>query len=189
MILSKSTNRLTVLGVLLAAATLSASAPAADTADAFMKGGTFCFRLDGGGLGALHQTWKMVVKPAAGGGGYKEYRIASIAALEHGTQVTAPPSLEYMDEFAGSATIASPNDRLPGPRELQIGLVGTSYGAHGPESVGLWKIDYALVLDLANLTGKIKGIKAFTAIVDGTGVPANPSVVDGTVSPISCRDF
>lgn len=174
---------------LLATAMSSSSAAANSryTAKRFMQGGTFCFAQGESTPGGKIKTIKMAVRKATGGAPNK---IAHVDALMHGVQMTSPVR-SYFDEVSGAATIAPPNDLLPGPQQqLQIGLTGTSYGTDGDvANPGVWTVDYAVTLSAADLTGRITGVTVFNPIQNGVLGEKTEYAADEALTPIPCDQF
>ncbi|MDD5412606.1 MAG: hypothetical protein PHF31_14540, partial [Methylobacter sp.] len=132
------------------------------------------------------KTVKMVVLNAAGGAPNK---IAHVDALMHGVQVTSTIR-SFFDEVTGAATIAPPNDQLPGPQQLQIGLTGTSYGTDvDTTNPGVWTLDYAVTLSTSDLTGRITGITVFNPIQNAILGEKAKYATDETLKPIPCDNF
>jgi len=158
------------------------------TAKRFMQGGTFCFAQGEQLLGGKRKTVKMVVLNAAGGAPNK---IAHVDALMHGVQKVDSTPRSFFDEVTGAATIAPPNDQLPGPQQLQIGLTGTSsYGTDGDiTNPGVWTLDYAVTLSTSDLTGRITGVTVFNPVQNGILGEKAKYAVDETLKPIRCDDF
>ncbi|MFZ2313007.1 MAG: hypothetical protein WAV82_10355 [Methylobacter sp.] len=175
-------------GVLIAAMNSPlAQASSWHTAKRFMQGGTFCFAQGEQLLGGKRKTVKMVVLNAAGGAPNK---IAHVDALMHGVQKVDSTTRSFFDEVTGAATIAPPNDQLPGPQQLQIGLTGTSYGTDGDiTNLGVWTLDYAVTLSTSDLTGRITGVTVFNPVQNGILGEKAKYAVDETLKPIRCDDF
>ena len=179
------------IGVMLLAGFMSsADAAAGNPGVRFMHGGTYCFAAnpaDVPGGGVLH--FKLNVTKAQGRG---ESKLAAVHALERGT-LPAPYS-GYVNELAGTATVAASNDAtLAGRQLLQVGLSGTSYGrliegdAQGPI---LWSHAYSLQLDPSTLKGTVYGVKSMSApLLNGGQTQYTPHAVMLPVGLMPCRDF
>lgn len=167
------------------------SSPAAEanssaTAKHFMQGGTFCFSQGESIAGGKIKTIKMVVSKAAGG---SLNEVAHIDALMFGWQATFPIR-SFFDEVTGAATIAPPNDLLPGDQQVQVALTGTSYGTDGDTSKpGVWTVNYAATLDTTDLRGRITGVTVFNPIKNGKLGTSAKYAVDDALKPISCDEF
>ena len=174
-------------GVLIAAMiSPSVQADFPYTAKRFMKGGTFCFAQGESIPGGKIKTIKMVVQKATGGA---PNEVAHVDALMHGWQATLPIR-SYFDEITGAATIAPPNDLLPGELQFQIALTGTSYGTDGDiTKPGVWTVDYAVTLSAADLTGHITGVIVFNPMQKGTLGKSVKYATDETLTPIRCDEF
>jgi hypothetical protein len=177
-------------GVLIAAMNSPlAQASSWHTAKRFMQGGTFCFAQGERLLGGKRKTVKMVVLNAAGGAPNK---IAHVDALMHGVQKVDSTTRSFFDEVTGAATIAQPNDQLPGPQQLQIALTGTSYGTDfdvDPTKPGVWTLDYAVTLSTTDLTGRITGITVFNPVQKGILGERVKYATDDPLKPIRCDEF
>ncbi|WAK03825.1 hypothetical protein [Methylobacter sp. YRD-M1] len=174
--------------VVLIAAMSSPAAQAGsnDTAKHFMQGGTFCFSQGESIPGGKIKTIKMVVSKAVGGSPNK---VAHVDALMFGWQATFPVR-SFFDEVTGAATIAPPNDLLPGELQVQIALTGTSYGTDGDTSKpGVWTVDYAATLSTTDLSGRITGVTVFNPIKNGILGTSAKYAVDDALKPISCEEF
>jgi hypothetical protein len=201
LVMKKVTSRSGIAGIGLALCGMAiSSCPSMATAAnayQFMKGGDHCFRIGEATADGWHTTLKMVSRldgeplPAYlnlyfGGLDRLAGRIAHIDAIERGYQVS-DPSFSYVMPMIGSATIAS---QVTDEEQLQVHLNGSNFGINlvgGP--TGVWITNYAMSLDLTDLSGHATGIKAFTPIQDGQlGIP-DSQAIDETISPIGCRDF
>lgn len=164
----------------------AAQASYSDTSKHFMQGGTFCFSQGESIPGGKIKTIKMVVSKAVGG---FPNEIAHVDALMHGWQATFPVR-SFFDEVTGVATIAPPNDLLPGELQVQIALTGTSYGTDGNTSKpGVWTVDYAATLDTTDLSGRITGLTVFNPIKNGILGASAVYAVDDALKPIPCDEF
>ena len=167
------------------AITLSSTAHAATARD-FMRGGEFCFRVGTVIPGGWSTRIKLVVSPAKGN---LHHKIAHVDALERGSQATFPPNA-YVMPLSGSATIAPPNEEPSGEKFLQISLTGADYGHDGnPEIRGLWSGHQALILNLDDLIGHIKGVKSFSVINNNQLGNTSQTAVDETIEPMLCSEF
>jgi len=185
--LSMHANHVLLGGVLIAAMSPPlAQASSVYTAKRFMQGGTFCFAQGVSLPGGKVKTVKMVVRKSAGGAPNK---VAHVDALMHGWQATFPIR-SFFDEVTGAATIAPPNDLLPGELQLQIGLTGTSYGTDGDTAKpGVWTVDYAVTLSTTDLTGRITGVTVFNPVKNGILGKKAKYATDEILKPISCDEF
>lgn len=182
----RATNVL-LSGVLIAAMSSTvAQAGSSNTAQHFMQGGTFCFSQGESIPGGKVKTIKMVVSKAVGG---PPNEVAHVDALMHGWQATFPIR-SFFDEVTGAATIAPPNDLLPGELQLQIGLTGTSYGTDGDTAKpGVWTLDHAVTLNTTDLSGHITGVNVFNPVKNGIFGTSAKYATDETLKPISCDKF
>ncbi len=181
----RSIKLVTCLTAICLAITLSPAA-SATSAKNFMKGGEYCFRVGTTIPGGWLTRLKLIVDPARGSAPLK---IAHLDALERGSQATFPPNA-YVTPLTGSATIAPPNEQSTGDNLLQISLTGADYGNNGnPDAMGIWSDNLTLLLNTANLTGYLKGVKDFTVITNGQLGESTKSVVDETVTTMPCSEF
>jgi hypothetical protein len=155
-----------------------------------MNGGTFCFAVGNSGTpGALVQNIKMTVRKSQG---QEPYNIAAINALLRGT--LEAPYVRYVDQLAGTATLAPSNDATLGDGAvLQIGLTGSSYGAifnAGGKNPEIWSHALNLQLDPKTMAGEVYGVDAESSpLVDGGTATFDHHTVVLPVRPINCRDF
>jgi hypothetical protein len=146
---------------------------------------TRCFQIGDVIPGGWDRTLKIKMQQALSD---KPGQIVHVDALELGFKATNPP-IQYANQLTGSATIAPPNDQLPGGDQLQISLVGTSYGNREDISKnGVFSFDYALRLDPKTLAGPITGYQIFTPFSNGQiDAPISQAPLDTQLQPISCE--
>ena len=126
----------------------------------------------------------------------KKGAVIETIGLAHGSKVVVPV-LNYYNQFAGAASYIAAGDQEVTDNIVQIALVGTSYGTDtGAASgiSGLWSFSYTLMLEPEKRGkipgGKLVGVDTFKAIGNGHDAdPATTTLVDKTVSEISCSGF
>jgi hypothetical protein len=178
-------HRLAALGT-LAVCLLVPAASAAAPASAFDRGGAFCFREGAKPLpGGFRTTLKLVVERRPGRG----LPLWGVNGLERSVDADQP-AYGYVDQLVGTATVAKPNNGLPGGQRIQLNLTGATRGDIGdPTQPGLWWLRYAVQLNLRASSGHITGTKSFTPI-SGTvlGTPQDAGV-DVHLTRIACSAF
>lgn len=153
------------------------------TADAFAKGGTFCFDI-GSGSDGDHQHFKMVTEPASGAG---PLNVIEVHAIEKGQWQKDL----YINGLAGSATLGPSS--APGATDttLHVSLMGNGNGFTKEGTPELWSLNYSFELSPATLIGKLYG----SADESGTIAEGAPYAVKSSlailreVKPMSCDAF
>lgn len=157
------------------------------SAAAFSAGQTVCFELGDHKDGAF-QHLKLVFEPAPGDGSYP---VIPVHGIERGTWQSGAASGVYVNEFAGTGTVAPSAQPASTDSRLFITLTGGGNGYKSDGSAELWTIQYALDLDPATLEGRIYGV----AIESGTLVNGDPyrsmnaNNIVKEVTPSSCAEF
>jgi hypothetical protein len=151
------------------------------TAEAFAKGGTFCFDI---GSDGDHQRFKLVTKPASGPGPFNVIEV-------HGIEKGQWEKNLYLNGLAGSATI-DPSS-VPGSTDtaLHISLMGNGNGFTKEGAPELWTLQYSFELSPATLTGKLYGYADESGpIAEGVAYAAKSSfAILRDVKTMSCDTF
>ncbi len=179
-------NKITMFGLVgtAAAMTLAGVAPAtADAKTAIDKPGSYCFQFGSTAPGGTRNVLALDIDPSDHPTSQKLWWASG---FERATNADVD-SENYVNNLNGTATLAKPNERKPGPKLIHLGLTGTGFGSNAGQGSGVWNIDYTLQLNRKTLKGKIVGTLVFTPVT-GTEVGATSSFgVDDTVKPISCK--
>lgn len=153
------------------------------TAEAFAKGGTFCFDI-GSGSDGDHQHFKMQTEPASGPG---PFSVIEVHAIEKGQWQKDL----YLNGLSGSATIGPSS--VPGSPEtmLHVSLMGNGNGFTKDETPELWTLNYSFELSPATLTGKLYGhADESGTIAEGAAYAAKSSLaILRDVKTMSCDAF
>ena len=153
------------------------------TAEAFAKGGTFCFDI-GSGSDGDHQHFKLVTEPASSPG---PYNVIEVHGIEKGQWQKAL----YLNGLTGTATLG-PSSR-PGASEttLHISLVGNGNGFTKEGTPELWTLQYSLELSPATLAGTLYGTADQSGtIAEGAAFGAKSAfAILRDVKPMGCETF
>jgi len=162
-----------------------AGQPLGDDAIRFSRGSTICFEL-GAHQGEYFKHFKLIFAPA---NDYKPYNVIPV----HGVQRANDGSGTYVNQLAGTATLAPSNDPAVGGLVLQVGLTATGYEVTVGGNDELWTDIYNLQLKPRTLAGKIYGTESETKpLVAGDSADTltlNTVAVVMDVRRMSCRDF
>lgn len=167
------------IGVILLA---TAPASAEDiTADAFAKGGTFCFDI-GSGRDGDHQHFKLVTEAAVSPGPYDVIEV-------HGIEKGALQNVKYVNGLAGTATLAPSSAPNVTGDTLHISLMGNGNSIRKDGGQELWTLQYSLELSPATMTGTFYGYAIqSTAVTEGGDYAAeNTFYVLREAKPMSCE--
>lgn len=151
------------------------------TAEAFAKGGTFCFDI---GSDGDHQHFKLVTEPASSPG---PFNVIEVHGIEKGQWQKAL----YLNGLTGTATLG-PSSR-PGASDttLHISLVGNGNGFTKEGVPELWTLQYSLELSPATLTGTLYGAADQSGtIAEGAAFAAKSAfAILRDVKPRGCETF
>lgn len=171
-------------GTLALLPTLGTPAQAADKT-AIDKGGSYCMQFDYPGPGGTRSVLSLDIDPADHPTKQRSWWVTGVE------KATNPDVLvdNYVNALNGSATLAKPNNGVPGAKLLHLSLTGTSYGSDmDPNVTGIWELSYNLQLHRKTLKGRILGLSTFTPIAaDGTPGSETTYGVNTSVKPISCK--
>lgn len=148
-------------------------------------GGAHCLRFGYPGLGATQSVLTLDIDAADHP---TKQPLWWVSGVETGTNADVLMD-NYVNNLNGTATLAKPNNNVPGRKVIHMALTGTSYGSDlDPAVTGLWELNYNLQLNPKTLKGKIFGLSTFTPIAaDGTPGTATTYGVNSTVKPVSCK--
>ena len=169
------------IGVILLA---TAPASAEDiTADAFAKGGTFCFDI-GSGSDGDHQHFKLVTEAAASPGPYAVIEV-------HGIEKGALQNVKYVNGLAGTATLAPSSVPNVTVDTLHISLMGNGNSVNEDGKQELWTLQYSLELSPDTMNGTFYGYALeSTAITEGSDYATkNTFYVLRDAKSMSCDAF
>ena len=176
---------LVTLGSAAALTLIPVAGAQADGQTALDKGGAHCLRFGYGGLGATQSVLSLDIDPADHP---TKQRMWWVSGVERATN---PDVLvdNYVNQLSGTATLAKPNNNVPGKKIIHMSLSGTSYGSDFDVNVtGMWQINYNLQLNRKTLKGKIVGLATFTPIAaDGTAGTPTTYATNSAVKPFSCK--
>ena len=149
----------------------------------FWLGGTYCLNVGTSEAGNF-QHLKLLVEPTYDASPYK---VAPVHALIRGMW----GDYRYIDQLAGTATIAPSNDPSIETPMLQIALTGNGYGVTSDSKDEIWTVDFNLQLDPKTFNGKMYGTESESQpLVDGQSFEAlEKSAVVRDITPISCDIF
>jgi len=153
------------------------------TAEAFAKGGTFCFDI-GSGADGDHQHFKLVTEPASAPG---PFNVIEVHAIEKGQWQKAL----YLNGLTGSATLGPSSQPGASDTTLHISLVGNGNGFTKEGTPELWTLHYSLELSPATLGGKLYGYADESGVI-AEGAPyaaKNSLAILREVKPMSCDAF
>lgn len=171
------------LGLAVVAVTGIAPA-AAGTNTAIDKPGAYCWQFGSTAPGATRNVLALDIDPSD-----HPTKLPLWWASGVGKATNADVATEnYVDNLSGTITLAKPNERKPGPKLLQMGLVGTGYGTNaGSAETGVWSNEYTIQLNRKTLKGTITGVMTFTPVSGATaGTPAVLGLSE-KIKPISCK--
>lgn len=179
MIAAGSASALALITVVGAGTAQAASKTAMDRA------GAYCFQFGYPGPGGTRSVLSLDVDPADHP---TKQRLWWVSGVEKATNPDVAVD-NYVNNLAGTATLAKPNNGAPGSKRIHLALTGTSYGTDYDATVtGLWELSYNLQLNPKTLKGKIVGLSTFTPVAaDGTPGAAKTYAVNTVVKPLSCK--
>ncbi|TAN47329.1 MAG: hypothetical protein EPN21_17800 [Methylococcaceae bacterium] len=140
---------------------------------------TLCFQKGAPLLGGWSTIFRLQVPPLAE---IKRNQIVAVHALEQGSQPTFPVN-SYSNELTGTATYTLVNGGLGNGYEIQISLLGASYGTPNygdTANKGLYNASYSLRLHKKSLNGRIIGTKQYTPASDPSATKV--SYIDDTLT-------
>ena len=183
-----STRKLIAVGTAGALTALSlagASAAQAANKTSMDKGGAYCFRFGYPGPGGTRSVLSLDIDPADHP---TKQRLWWASGVERATNADVLVD-NYVNTLAGSATLAQPNNKVPGPKVIHMALSGTSYGSDLDAAVtGVWVLEYNLQLNPKTLKGRIIGLSTFTPIsAVGTKGSEATYAVNTSIKPMSCK--
>ena len=160
---------------------LAGSARQADasTAAELLQGGAFCFDMSVPGTDSFEHLM-LSVEPAGAA-------MAGVHAIQKGNL----GGDDYVNQFAGTATVAPSNDSGSDAPTLYVGLIGNGMGLGEDGSAELYTFSFSLALDPATLIGKVYGSE-FQSDTLGEGKPFATKAAVGRVAdvkPMSCADY
>ena len=163
------------------------SGPAAQaqeaTAEAFAKGGTFCFDI-GGGSDGDHQHFKLVTEPAASPGPFNVIEV-------HGIEKGQWQKTLYLNGLTGTATLGPSSQPGASDTALHFSLIGNGNGFTKGGTPELWTLQYALELSPATLTGTLYGAANESGtIAEGAAFASKSALaIMREAKPMSCEAF
>lgn len=179
----KATKMLCGAGAVGLAVVVGATPASAGTKTAIDKGGAYCWQFGSSAPGATRNVLALDIDPADHPTKLPLWWASGVGKASNADVATE----NYVDNLSGTITLAKPNERKPGPKQLQMGLVGTGYGTNaGSAETGVWTNEYTIALNRKTLKGTITGVMTFTPVSGATaGTPAIFGLSE-KIKPISC---